>query len=130
MADGELRRVIRGGYEEVLAKVPEALQAEGFGVLTRIDVQATLAAKLGVPFRRFQILGACNPAFAHRALTIDLGVGVLLPCNVAVHEADDGATVVSAVDPLQTIGARDPRLLEIAREVRERLVRALGRLGG
>ena len=130
MADIGMKRVVRGTFDEVLARVPEALKAEGFGVLTRIDVQATLKEKLGVDFRRYQILGACNPRFAHTALSAIEAVGVLLPCNVVVYEADDGTTVVTAVDPLQTLAGQDARFTAVAGEVRTRLHRALSGLAG
>ena len=125
MAQLGMRKSPKGTYEEVLAKVPEALKAEGFGVLTRIDVQATLKEKLGVDFRRYQILGACNPKFAHQALTAEIGIGAMLPCSVAVWEEDDGKVTVNAVDPMQTIAAANPGLRSIAEQVRERLSRAL-----
>lgn len=128
MAEIGMHKTVRAGYDEVLAKVPELLQAEGFGVLTRIDVKKTLKEKLGADFRRYEILGACNPQLAHRALQAEPAIGVMLPCNVTVYEADDGATVVTAVDPLQTIAAVDPNLQPIATEVRARLARVLERL--
>jgi uncharacterized protein (DUF302 family) len=126
MAQIGMKRTVKGAYDEVLARVPEALKAEGFGVLTRIDVKATLKEKIGVDFRRYQILGACNPRYAHQALTMDPSIGALLPCSIAVWEEDGGRVTVNAVDPLQTIAAADPRLLPIAEQVRERLARALG----
>jgi uncharacterized protein (DUF302 family) len=120
-----------GTFDEGLSKVADALKSEGFGVLTEIDVQSTLKKKLGVDFRRYKILGACNPTFAHRALNESLDVGLLLPCNVVVYERDDGATHVAAIDPLETIAARDePALKEIARDVHERLERAMSDVGG
>jgi uncharacterized protein (DUF302 family) len=128
MADIGMKRVVKASYDEALARIPELLEEEGFGVLTRIDVRQTLKEKIGVDFRRYQILGACNPRFAHQALTTEVGVGVLLPCNVAVWEGDDGRTVVAAVDPMSTLAAQDPRLREVAGQVRERLQRALGKL--
>jgi uncharacterized protein (DUF302 family) len=128
MADIGMTKTVAGSFDEVLARIPEALKAEGFGVLTRIDVQATLKEKLGVDFRRYQILGACNPALGHHALSIDLGAGVLLPCNVVVYEGEDGRTVVAAVDPMQTVAAADPRLRDTAGEVRARLARVLERI--
>jgi uncharacterized protein (DUF302 family) len=128
MAEIGIRRTVKGDYEQVLAKVPELLKAEGFGVLTRIDVKATLKEKIGVEFRRYQILGACNPKFAHQALTTEIGIGAMLPCPVAIWEEDDGRVTVNAVDPLQTIAAADPRLRAIAEQVRERLARVVGGL--
>jgi len=115
-------------YDDVLAKLPELLKAEGFGILTRIDLKATLKEKIGVDFRRYQILGACNPKFAHQALTIDPSVGVLLPCNVVVYERDGGGSTVRAIDPIQTMAASDPRFTEVAGQVRERLARVIGKL--
>lgn len=111
-------------YDAALAKLPDALKTEGFGVLTEIDVRNTLQAKLGVDFRRYKILGACNPSLAHRALQTDLQIGVMLPCNVVVYEEGDHA-VVTAVDPMQTIAAHDERVRPIAEEVRARLARVL-----
>lgn len=127
-----MRRELKARYEDVLERVAEVLKAEGFGVLTEIDVRETLKKKLDVDFRRYKILGACNPTFAYQALGAELDVGVLLPCSVAVYEADDGSTVVNMVDPLQSIGAfadGDERILNLARTVRAGLTRALERLG-
>jgi uncharacterized protein (DUF302 family) len=123
-----VKKVLTVGYDEALARVPVALQEEGFGVLTEIDVRDTLKRKLGADFRRYRILGACNPAFAHRALQADLDIGVMLPCNVVVYEGDDGHAVVTAVDPMQTVAAQSAALRPIAEEVRARLQRALDRL--
>ncbi len=128
MAEIGIRKTVKGGYDQVLAKVPEVLKAEGFGVLTRIDVKETLKEKIGVDFRRYTILGACNPRFAHQALGVDIGIGAMLPCPVAVWEEDDGRVTVNAVDPLQTIAAADPRLKPIADEVRAKLAKALDAL--
>lgn len=126
MADLGIRRTLDLGFDEALAKLPGALKAEGFGVLTEIDVRATLGEKLGVDFRRYRILGACNPPFAHRALQHSLDMGMLMPCNVIVYEADDGKTVVSAVDPLQTMAARgDAAVRPLAAEVQQKLRRAI-----
>ena len=127
-----MRRLLNASYDEVLKRLPEALGAEGFGVLSEIDVGQTLKQKLGVDFRRYKILGACNPTFAHQVLKLELDVGVLLPCNVIVYETDEGTTVVNAADPLQSIGAfadGDERVLQLARTVREKLTRAIDRLG-
>ena len=120
-----LRRRLDLPFDVALGKVTAALQGEGFGVLTDIDVQTTLKQKIGVDFRRYRILGACNPHLAHRALSAELELGLLLPCNVIVYE-DDGAVVVSAVDPDAMLGvAANPALEPIAAEARERLERAL-----
>ena len=128
MATIGIRRTVQQGFDEVLARVPEALQAEGFGILTRIDVKDTLKQKIGVDFRRYVILGACNPKYAHQALTVDLAIGSLLPCSVAVWEEEAGRTVVSAVDPMQSIAATVTAFAPIAEEIRDRLARALSRL--
>jgi uncharacterized protein (DUF302 family) len=125
MAEIGMRKKVAKGFDEVIARLPEVLKAEGFGVLTRIDVKSTLKEKIGVDFRRYQILGACNPSYAHQALGVELGVGAMLPCSVAVWEDDGGGTIVNAVDPLQTIAATAPALRPIAEQVRQRLARAL-----
>lgn len=123
-----LRKQLTCSYEAALARVPDALKSEGFGVLTEIDVKQTLKNKLDVDFRRYKILGACNPALAHQALSTALEVGVMLPCNVVVYEDDDGHATVLAIDPMQTVAAGDPRLAKIAATVREKLGRVLERI--
>jgi uncharacterized protein (DUF302 family) len=125
MAAIGMKRSVKGTFDEVLARLPEALKQEGFGVLTRIDVKQTLKDKIGVDFRRYQILGACNPKYAHQALTTDLAVGAFLPCSVAVWEEDGGKVTVNAVDPLQTIAAADPAMRPFAADIREKLSRVL-----
>lgn len=113
-------------YEQVLEEIPEALKAEGFGILTEIDVKETLKKKLDVDFRRYRILGACNPPLAHQALSTTLEVGVMLPCNVVVYERDGGGTTVMAVDPIETIGrAGYDELKPLAQQVRDKLSRVL-----
>ena len=108
-------------YDDVVSKVTSALKAEGFGVLTSIDVKETLKQKIGADFRRYMILGACNPALAHRALGVDLEVGLLLPCNVIVYEDGAGA-VVTIVDPKAMLGVMaNPALQPIADEARTKL---------
>lgn len=110
-------------YETALQKVTDALKAEGFGVLTEIDVKATLKKKLDVDFRPYKILGACNPPLAYRALTAAPEVGLLLPCNVTVAQADDGVEV-SLVDPISMLGfVAHPDLEPVAEEARQRLAR-------
>ena len=116
-------------YDEAVQRATAALKEEGFGVLTTIDVKETLKQKLNADFRRYIILGACNPALSHRALTADLDVGLLLPCNVIVYEEDGGA-VVSIVDPLVMLGViTNPALEAIASEAREKLQRVAAKLG-
>ncbi len=123
-----LKKVLTVGYDEALTRVTEELKTEGFGVLTEIDVRETLKKKLDVDFRRYKILGACNPPFAHRALQAEVDVGLMLPCNVIVYEDDAGRAVVNAIDPMQTIAAHHDGLRPIAAEVRERLARVIERL--
>ena len=102
-----LRKVLHSTYDEALVRVPEALKTEGFGVLTEIDIQATLKQKLDVDFRRYRILGACNPPFAHEALTAEIEAGLMLPCNVVVYEDDDRHAVVLMVDPTKVAAVRN-----------------------
>ena len=115
-------------YDKALDRGSRGLKTEGFGVLTEIDVAAPLKKKLDVDFWRYKIPGACNPALAHQALGVMLEVGVMLPCNVIVYERDGGGATVVAIDPSQTMAADDPRLVEIAAEVRQRLVRVIDQL--
>jgi len=111
-------------FDTTLADLRQALASEGFGVLTEVDIQATLRAKLGVEFRRYKIFGACNPTLAHRALSAELAAGLMMPCNVTIYE-DGARTVVTAVDPTETFAAAEPSLRPIAEEVRDKLARAL-----
>ncbi len=106
-------------FDEAIAKVTDALKAEGFGVLTTIDVKETLKKKLDVNFRPYTILGACNPPFAYKALKAEDKIGAMLPCNVVVQEIKPGTVEVSAVDPVASMQAiRNERLGEVAAEVR------------
>ena len=121
-----LTRTVSHPYGEAVSRVTEELQKEGFGVLTEIDVKATLKKKLDLDFRNYVILGACNPQFAHRALSTEDKVGILLPCNVVVQEHEDGTVEVSAVDPVAMMRASEnPALQELAREVKERLKKVI-----
>ena len=124
-----IERRTRLSYEDAVERVTEALSEQGFGILTEIDVRATLEKKLGADFRRYVILGACNPELAHRALSTELDIGMLMPCNVIVYEDDDGGTVVSAMDPrVMSRVADNPDLPAIAEEARvlvERAIRSL-----
>ena len=128
MPDFTLKRPTRQTYEEVLARIPDLLKAEGFGVLTQIDVKETMKQKIGAEFRKYKILGACNPQLAHKVLSADLEVGTMLPCNVVVYEGDDGKAVVLAIDPTQAIAAANPAIRPVAAEVKERLGRVLSRI--
>ena len=110
-------------FEMAIEQVTSALKAEGFGVLTEIDVKATLKQKLGLDFKRYTILGACNPPLAHQALLTEPDIGLLLPCNVIVYELE-GGSVVSIVDPLSMLGVvENPALKPVANEARARLER-------
>jgi uncharacterized protein (DUF302 family) len=122
-----IRRTLQADHASTLARVVEALKREGFGVLTDIDVQHTLQEKLGVDFRRYRILGACNPPAAYKALQAEPQIGLLLPCNVIVYELDDGSTVVAAFDPLQIVGesSAEGPLRQVAEEIRTRLGRVV-----
>jgi uncharacterized protein (DUF302 family) len=119
-------------YEEAVARARAALAKEGFGVLTEIDVRQTLKNKLDVDFRPYVILGACNPTLAHRALTAEREIGLLLPCNVIVYAGETpGRSVVTALDPVAQLRlAGRPDLEPLAREVRQRLERVLAALPG
>lgn len=111
-------------YETALTQTIDALKAEGFGVLTEIDVKETLKKKLGVDYLPYKILGACNPALAHRSLTVAPEVGLLLPCNVTVRQLEDGSIEVAMIDPLMMMGViNNPALKPIADEAMERLKR-------
>lgn len=116
-------------FEDAVARVTQALKAEGFGILTEIDVQETMKKKIGAEYPPFKILGACNPSFAHRALTAAPELGLLLPCNVLVRQIDSGTIEVSLIDPMQMISfVGKPELKELGLEARlrfERVVTAL-----
>jgi uncharacterized protein (DUF302 family) len=125
-----LRVSLNAPYEETLTRATAALKDQGFGVLTTIDVQQTLKAKLGRDSRKYVILGACNPPLADRALQSELEVGLLLPCNVIVYEAGPSLTVVSALAPLAALGivGDNPALAAVAHEADQRLRTALSQL--
>jgi uncharacterized protein (DUF302 family) len=115
---------VPGRFNDVLSEVTEELKKEGFGVLTEIDVQATLKAKLGIEKRPYRILGACNPSLANQALEAEPDIGLLLPCNVVVREEEDGSINVGFMDPVAVLGlVRRPELESLGAEVRGRLKR-------
>ena len=116
-------------FDDAIARATETLQKHGFGVLTTIDVKATLKKKLGEDIAPYTILGACNPGYAHKALTAEPHIGTMLPCNVIVRETDGGKVEVSAVDPMASMQAIDnPRLGEIAHTVRGLLQQVIDEL--
>jgi uncharacterized protein (DUF302 family) len=110
------------GFEEAVLRTTEALKQEGFGIITEIDVKETLQKKLGIEFRNYRILGACDPALAREALELEDKVGTMLPCNVVVQETLEGAIEIAAIDPVASMAAIDnPRLKQAAERVREKL---------
>jgi uncharacterized protein (DUF302 family) len=124
--DYYIARTVTAGFDETLTRTVAALKKEGFGVLTEIDVAATLKEKLRVDFRKYRILGACNPPLAHKALTAEDKIGVMLPCNVIVQELGSGQTEIAAIDPraaMERVG--NPALGAIAAEVADRLRRVV-----
>ena len=125
MATYGFYKTVSGQFNDVIGRVTAELQKEGFGVLTEIDVQATLKEKLGVDRRPYHILGACNPPLAHKALDADPHIGLLLPCNVVVSEEEDGSIRVGFMDPMVVLGklVKLKGLESIAEEVRSRLER-------
>jgi uncharacterized protein (DUF302 family) len=122
-------KIVNLSYEQAIEKVTEELKREGFGVLTEIDVKDTLKKKLDVDFRKYKILGACNPPLAYRALQTEETIGVMLPCNVIVQETPRGKVQVSAINPMvamQTVG--NPNLSEVASEVSTKLSRVINNI--
>jgi len=125
-----ISNTVRQPFEAVVADVIARLKENGFGVLTDIDVQATLKSKIGAQIGKYRILGACNPHFAHEALQVETRLGVLLPCNVIVRETGDGRVEVASVDPavaMERIG--NPALVSMAEEVRRLLTDTLAKIG-
>ena len=116
-------------FEEAVTKVTEELKKEGFGVLSEIDIHEKLKEKLGVDFRKYKILGACNPAYAYKALQKEDKIGVMLPCNVIIQENSDGTIEVAAVDPVASMAAiENPELMNIAGEVQKKLESVIDKL--
>ncbi len=120
---------VNTSFDETITKVTDELKKEGFGVLTEIDVKETLKNKLNVDFRKYRILGACNPPFAYKALQLEENIGVMLPCNVIVQEKEDGTVQVSAINPMESMQTVDnPKLNDVAFEVSTRLQKVLNNL--
>lgn len=119
-------KTVTDDFDTAISKVTDELKKEGFGILTEIDVRETLKKKLDVDFRRYKILGACNPHFAHQALLAEDTIGTMLPCNVIIQERENGKVEVSAVDPVASMMAiQNEKLGEIAGEVREKLKKVI-----
>ena len=121
-----ISKIVNAPFEETVARTAEVLKTEGFGVLTDIDVAATMKAKLDIDFRPYRILGACNPELAHHALSLEDKVGTMLPCNVVVQQTPEGRTEVAAIDPVASMQAIDnPELKTAAQKVRDKLARVI-----
>ncbi len=119
-------KMVRSGFDEAVSRITLALKEEGFGILTEIDVKDTLKKKLDVEFRKYRILGACNPPFAYQALQAEDKIGMMLPCNVIVQEMPDGAVEIAAVDPIASMKAIDnPGLQKIAKTIGQKLEKAI-----
>lgn len=121
--------ILHTGFDDAVAKITEALKTEGFGVLTEIDMQAKLKEKLGVDYKRYKILGACNPAFAYKALQAEEMIGVMLPCNIVVTDKENGTTEVAAIHPIASMMAiQNPALEPLAQEITEKIKRVMNLL--
>ncbi len=119
-------KVVEDSFENVITRVTEELSKEGFGILTEIDVRATLKKKLDVDFRNYRILGACNPPSAHKALMAENKIGLMLPCNVIVQEFESGDVEVAAIDPIASMQAvENAELGDVAQEIRDKLRRVI-----
>ena len=115
-------KTVSGSFDEVIEKVIELLGKEGFGVLTEIDIQKTFKKKLAIDFKRYKILGACNPSFAYKALTLEDKIGTMLPCNIIVQELEDNLVEVAAVNPLESmLAVINKDLIQIAQDVSKKL---------
>ncbi len=122
-------KTVDGEFDEVIIKVKEGLKKEGFGILTEIDVKKALKEKLDVEFKKYRILGACNPPLAYKALLSEDKIGTMLPCNVVVQELSSGVVEVAAVDPVASmLAVENPNLSEVAMQVREKLKKVVEEL--
>lgn len=123
------RAILHTSFDNAVVKITEALKTEGFGVLTEIDMQAKLKEKLDIDFKKYKILGACNPTFAYRALQAEELIGLMLPCNVVVTDREDGTTEVAVIHPIASMMAiQNPALEPLAQEITEKLKRVIGLL--
>ena len=119
-------KTIRLSFDEAVVKVTDELKKEGFGILTDIDVKTTLKKKLDVDFRKYRILGACNPPFAYQALQAEERIGLMLPCNVIVQEKEEGTVEVSAIDPIASMQAiKNEKLAGVATQVQAKLKKVI-----
>lgn len=124
--DMAIGKTVNCGFDEAITRVTDSLKNQGFGILTEIDVKQTLKDKIGADFRRYKILGACNPPFAHQALKAELNVGLMMPCNVIVYETDDGRIQVTGFNPEAMLAAFDRRdLADVAAQLKLRMVAAI-----
>jgi uncharacterized protein (DUF302 family) len=122
-------KILNVSFEEAISKVTDELKKEGFGILTDIDVKEALKKKLNVDFKKYRILGACNPPFAYQALQAEDKIGTMLPCNVIVQEIAEGKVEIAAVDPVASMQAiENPKLREIAEQVQAKLKKVVGNL--
>ena len=122
--DAGIWRQVKGDFDFVLGELPTALAAEGFGIVTQINLQQTFKDKLGRDTPRYRIIGACNPALAFEAVQLDPHIGLRLPCNIVLYEAE-GNTMLGAIDPIATIGDQGPAFAELSQRVREKLARVV-----
>jgi uncharacterized protein (DUF302 family) len=119
-------KILPTNFEDAEVKITEALKTEGFGVLTEINMQSKLKEKIGVDFKKYKILGACNPAFAYKALQSEEKIGVMLPCNIVVIDKEDGTTEVAAIHPIASMMAiQNPALKPLAQEITEKLKKVI-----
>jgi uncharacterized protein (DUF302 family) len=122
-------KTVELSFDDAIVRVTEELKKEGFGVLTEVDIQATLKKKLDVDFRPYKILGACNPPFAYKALQAEQNIGLLLPCNVIVQDAGNGKTEIAAIDPIVSMSkVENPALEPVAAEIKAKLQRVIQNL--
>lgn len=117
-----MNKIVNASFEQAVLQVTEGLKKEGFGVLSEINIDEKLTEKLGIDFRKYKILGACNPAYAYKALQLEDKIGVMLPCNVIIQETIDGSIEVAAVNPIVSMsGIENPGLMKIAGEIQTKL---------